>query len=194
MGLSDDSSWWDLGYSTLAGCHRNDALLPGASSQEGHDDSFPHWWSYPWSPRGGVCQFSPAQSYSLSLCKMVSYEKLLWDYVSVLLLMIHLPTSLASIDVSCLKQLSSCRCYCCEVASVVSDSVRPHRRQPTRLPRPWDSPGKSTGAGCLHESESEVAQSCPTLSDHMDCSPPGSSVHGKGDCLIQHSFYRWKKE
>ena len=65
------------------------------------------------------------------------------------------------------------------------DSVRPHRRQPTRLPRPWDSPGKNTGVGCHFllqcmkvKSESEVAQSCPTLSDSMDCSPPGSSVHG----------------
>ena len=54
--------------------------------------------------------------------------------------------------------------------SVVSDSVRPHRRQPTRLPRPWDSPGKNTGVGCQCplqcmkvKSESEVAQSCPTL-------------------------------
>ena len=37
---------------------------------------------------------------------------------------------------------------CCQVASVMSDSVRPHRRQPTRLPRPWDSPGKNTGVGC----------------------------------------------
>jgi len=67
----------------------------------------------------------------------------------------------------------------------VSDSVRPHRRQPTRLPRPWDSPGKNTGVGCHFllqcmkvKSESEVAQSCPTLSDPMDCSLPGSSVHG----------------
>ena len=59
------------------------------------------------------------------------------------------------------------------------------RRQPTRLPRPWDSPGKNTGV-CCHfllqcrkvKSESEVAQSCPTLSDPMDCSPPGSSIHG----------------
>ena len=40
------------------------------------------------------------------------------------------------------------RCCCCGVASVVSDSVRPQRRQPTRLPRPWDSPGKNTGVGC----------------------------------------------
>ena len=39
-------------------------------------------------------------------------------------------------------------CSCCQVASVVSDSVRPHRWQPTRLPRPWDSPGKNTGVGC----------------------------------------------
>ena len=67
----------------------------------------------------------------------------------------------------------------------MSDSVRPHRRQPARLPRPWDSPGKNTGDGyhfllqCMKvKSQSEVAQSCPTLSDPMDCSPPGSSVHG----------------
>ena len=63
--------------------------------------------------------------------------------------------------------------------------VRPHRRQPTRLPRPWDSPGKNTGVGCQFllqcmkvKSESQVAQSCPTLSDPMDGSPPGSSTHG----------------
>ena len=67
----------------------------------------------------------------------------------------------------------------------MSDSVRPHRRQPTRLPHPWDSPGKNTGVGCHFllqcmkvKSESEVAQSCLTLSDPMDCSPPGSSIHG----------------
>ena len=63
--------------------------------------------------------------------------------------------------------------------------MRRHRRQPTRLPHPWDSPGKNTGVGCHFllqcmkvESESEVIQSCPTLSDSMDCSLPGSSVHG----------------
>ena len=67
----------------------------------------------------------------------------------------------------------------------MSDSVRPHRRQPTRLPRPWDSLGKNTGVGCHFllqcmkvKSESEVAQSCPTLHDPMNCSLPGSSVHG----------------
>ena len=67
----------------------------------------------------------------------------------------------------------------------MSDPVRPHRWQPTRLPHPWDSPGKNTGVGCHFllqcrkvKSESEVAQSCPTLRDTMDCSPPGSSVHG----------------
>ena len=66
----------------------------------------------------------------------------------------------------------------------MSDSVRPHRQQPTGLPRPWDSPGKNTGVGCHFllqcrkvKSESEVAQSCPTLSDPMDCSLPGSSIH-----------------
>ena len=60
-----------------------------------------------------------------------------------------------------------CCCCCCCVASVVSNSVRPQRRQPTRLPRPWDSLGKNTGVGCHFllqfmkvKSESEVAQSC----------------------------------
>ena len=77
---------------------------------------------------------------------------------------------------------------------VVSDSVRPQRRQPTRLPRPWDSPGKNTGVGCHFpfqlmkvKSESEVAQSRPTLSDPMDCSPPGCSVHG----IFQARVLEW---
>ena len=63
--------------------------------------------------------------------------------------------------------------------------MRPHRWQPTRLPCPWDSPGKNTGVGCHFllqcmkvKSESEVSQSCPTLSDPMDCSLTGFSVHG----------------
>ena len=76
----------------------------------------------------------------------------------------------------------------------MSDCVRPHRRQPTRLPRPWDSPGKNTGVGCHFllqcmkmKSESEVAQSCPTLSDPMDCSLPGSSAHG----IFQARVLEW---
>ena len=67
----------------------------------------------------------------------------------------------------------------------MSDSVWPHRQQPTRLPCPSDSPGKNTGGGCHFllpcmkvKSECEVAQWCPTLSDPMDCSLPGSSVQG----------------
>ena len=80
-------------------------------------------------------------------------------------------------------------------ASVVSDSVRPHTQQPTRLPCPWDSPGKNTGVGCHFflqcmkgKSESEVAQSCPTLSNPMDCSLPGSSIHG----IFQARVLEWK--
>ena len=78
-----------------------------------------------------------------------------------------------------------CCCCCCYVASVVSDSVWPQRRQPTRLPRPWDSPGKNPGVGCHFllqcmkvKSESEVVQSCLTLHDPMDCSLPGSPSMG----------------
>ena len=76
----------------------------------------------------------------------------------------------------------------------MSDSVRPHRWQPTRLPRPWDSPGKNTGVGyhfllqCTKvKSESEIVQSCPTLSDPMDCSLPGSSIHG----IFQARVLEW---
>ena len=76
----------------------------------------------------------------------------------------------------------------------MSDSVRPHRRQPTRLHRPWDSPGKNTGVGCHFllqfmrvKRESEVAQSCPTLCDPMDCSLPGSPVHG----IFQARVLEW---
>ena len=76
----------------------------------------------------------------------------------------------------------------------MSDSVRPHRRQLTRLLCPWDSPGKNTGVGwhvllqCMKvKSESEVAQSCPTLSDPMDCSLSGSSTHG----IFQARVLEW---
>ena len=67
-------------------------------------------------------------------------------------------------------------CCCCSAASVVSDSVRPQRWQPTRLPRPWDSPGKNTGVGCHFllqcvkvKSQSEVAQLCLTQSTGVGC-------------------------
>ena len=76
----------------------------------------------------------------------------------------------------------------------MSDSVRPHRWQPTTLPHPWDSPGKNTGVDCRFllqcmevRSESEVAQSCLTLSDPMDCSPPGPSIHG----IFQARVLEW---
>ena len=76
----------------------------------------------------------------------------------------------------------------------MSNSVRPHRQQPTRLLCPWDSPGKNTGVGCHFlrqcikvKRESEVTQSCPTLSDPMDCSLLGSSVHG----IFQATVLEW---
>ena len=72
--------------------------------------------------------------------------------------------------------------------------VRPHRRQPARLSHPWDSPGKNTGVGCHFllqcmkvKGESEVAQSCLTLTDPMDCSLPGSSVRG----IFQARVLEW---
>ena len=76
----------------------------------------------------------------------------------------------------------------------MSDSLRPHRQQPTRLRHPWDSPGKNIGVGCHFllqcmkvKSESEVTQLCLTLSDPMDCRLPGSSVHG----IFQARVLEW---
>ena len=76
----------------------------------------------------------------------------------------------------------------------MSDSVRPHRWQPTKLPRPWDSPGKNTGVSCHFllqcmkvKTESEITQSCRTLHDPMDCSLTGSSVHG----IFQARVLEW---
>ena len=83
----------------------------------------------------------------------------------------------------------------------MSDSVWPHRRQPTRLLCPWDSPGKNTGVGCHFllqcmkvKSESEVAQSCLTLSNPMHCSLPGSSVHGIFRCHLKYPRTRTRAE
>ena len=74
------------------------------------------------------------------------------------------------------------------------DSVQSQRRQPTSLPRPWDSPGKNTGVGCHFllqymkvNSKIEVTQLCPTLSNPTDYSLPGSSVHG----IFQARVLEW---
>ena len=82
----------------------------------------------------------------------------------------------------------------CVVSPSCPTLLWPPGLYPTRLPRPWDSPGKNTGVGCHFllqcmkvKSESEVAQSCPTLSDPMDCSLPGSSVHG----IFQARVLEW---
>ena len=78
--------------------------------------------------------------------------------------------------------------------SVMSNSVWPHRWKPIRLLCPWDSPGKNTGVGCHYllqcmkvKSESEVTQLHPTLRDPMDCSLPGSSIHG----IFQRRVLEW---
>ena len=72
--------------------------------------------------------------------------------------------------------------------------MRPHKTAAHQAPHPWDSPGKNTGVGCHFllqcvkvKTESEVAQSCLTLRDPMDCSPPGSSIHG----IFQARVLEW---
>ena len=77
---------------------------------------------------------------------------------------------------------------------IASDSVQPQRRQPIRLPRPWNSSGNNTGVGCHFllqcrkvKSESEVAQSCQTVCDPTDCRLPGSSIRG----IFQARVLEW---
>ena len=84
------------------------------------------------------------------------------------------------LDAAAAKSLQSC------------PTVQPHRRQPTRLLRPWDSPSKNIGVGChfllqCMKVKSEIAKSCLTLTDPMDCSLPGSSVHG----IFQARVLEW---
>ena len=106
---------------------------------------------------------------------------------------------------TCPGLLQYSRCYCFRPRLSFSDSaaakslqscptLQPYRRKPTRPRRPWDSPGKNPGVGCHFllqcmkvKSESEVAQSCPTLGDPMDCSLPGSSIHG----IFQARVLEW---
>ena len=105
-------------------------------------------------------------------------------------------------------------CCCCKVASVVSDSVRPHGLQTTRFPNPWDSPGKNTGVGCHFllqcmkvKRESEVAQSCPSQRPHglqptrLLCpwGFPGKSTQVGCHYLVQpikdlHAFLKGKQD
>ena len=111
-----------------------------------------------------------------------SYKMSIWKYLQVYVTRKYYPVVLHSFS----KRLELSHFIAAAAKSLQScPTVWPHRRQPTRLPYPWDSPGKSTGVGCYFllqcmkvKSESEVSQSCPTLSDTMDCSLPGSSIHG----------------
>ena len=117
-----------------------------------------------------------------SSVKILVLEKITYLSIFALSVDFELYILIAAAAAAAAKLLQSCL------------TVRPQRRQPTRLPHPWDSPGKNIGVGCHFllqcikvKSESEVAQSCPTLSDPMDCSPPGSSVHG----ILQARVPEW---
>ena len=103
-----------------------------------------------------------------------------WNMVIIMFLFalkhnqsLPLPSSHGSLFTSLLETL-----HAAAAKSLQScPTLRPQRWQPTRLPHPWDSPGKNTGMGCHFllqcmqvKSEREVAQSYPTPSDPMDCS------------------------
>ena len=104
-----------------------------------------------------------------------------WDTVLILWLLNYLKL-LWTLSAAAAKSLHLC------------PTVRPHRRQPTRLPRSWDSPGKNTGVGCHFllqcvkvKRENEVAQSCLTLGDPMDQRLPSSSFQG----IFQARVLEW---
>ena len=117
--------------------------------------------------------FSSGKQISITVCKS-------WTKFKQVLIFRILDSSHAA---AAAKLLQSC-----------PNSLWPHRWQPTRLPCPWDSPGKNTGVGCHFflqcmkvKSESEVAQLCLTLRDPMYRSLPGSSVHG----IFQARVLEW---
>ena len=105
------------------------------------------------------------------------------------------PSLILSLPTTIIQPIKGNASAAAAFTSVVSDSVQPHRRQPTRLPGPWDSPGKNAGVGCHFllqcmkvKNESEVAQTCPTLSDPVDCSLPCCSIHG----IFQARVLEWE--
>ena len=140
-------------------------------------------------PRACLRRFPCRATWKLSNVDWESTPAMSWGKPSMAETLRALPThasdiclqwsSLPTARLNAAKSLQSC------------PTLRPHRRQPTRLPHPLDSPGKTTGVSCHFllqctkvKSESEAAQLCPTLSDPMDCSPPGSSVHGIFQAIV----------
>ena len=135
------------------------------------------------SPLSKVWCFLTTSFQSLGLCFWIPQDQTVYHLNTHMHACAHVHThtpdffmtwrkdNLVEIRDPCRQLESVCIVYCyCWVTSVVSDSVRPHRRQPTRLPHPWDSPGKDTGVGCRFllqcmkvKSEREIAQSCLTL-------------------------------
>ena len=138
------------------------------------------WW---WTGRPGVLRFMGWQSvghdWATDLIWYIFMSNFIF-FLIIILLWTH-PKSLSILWKFNVSWLYDNLCYCCcrwYVASVMSDSMRPHRRQPTRLCRPWDSPGKNTGVGCHFllqcmkvKSDSEVIQSCLTLQDLSGLQP-----------------------
>ena len=154
----------------------------------------------------GMLQYRTEQEDKHRSATMDIFMETFWLYACILLtiflgveLLCHkIRICLTFIDTIKLLWLIQLRLFAAAAAAKslqsCPNSVRPHRRQPTRLPRPWDSPGKNTGVGCHFllqcmkvKSESEFAQSCTTLSDPMDYGPPGSSIHG----IFQARVLEW---
>ena len=113
-----------------------------------------------------------------------------WNFTSSII-----TASLVHFHLGCVVSFLDCQ-FLKKMAAAAAKSLQscPTLCNPTRLPRPWDSPGKNTGVGChcllqcmKVKSENEVAQSCPTLHDPMNCSPPCSSVLG----IFQAGVLEW---
>ena len=118
----------------------------------------------------------------LEFFHLCSWMKQAFNFSFLMLSSFDMKTTSLKTTITTTKSLQSC------------PTLYNHGLQPTRLPRPWDSPGKNTGVGCHFllqcmkvESESEVTQSYPTLSDPMDCSLPGSPVPG----ILQARTLEW---
>ena len=163
------SSWVQILSVSPVSCLQEKRLQPPRTSLSSKADSHSYW-----SEKCGNTEAKKKQSTKKKKCRMI---RVLVPHQGT-----HTHTHTHT-HIYAARSLQSCLTLC-----------EPHRRQPTRLPRPWDSPGKNTGVGCHFlfqcmkvKRESEVTQSCPTLSDPMDCSLPGSSVQG----IFQARVMEW---
>ena len=136
-------------------------------------------------PTSHFCSYKLLQSSHDPLIKTENLTNMTFRIIYYLVLAYFFRLTFCSYTWVTPKDTSSLLLLLLNCVSCVQLCATPQTAAHQAPPHPWDSPGKNTGVVCHFllqcikvKSESEVSQSCPTLSDPMDCSLPSSSVHG----------------